>query len=383
MIYFDNAATTRVSDAAMQAVQYHMQELYANPSAAYRFGVQASGALAAAREKLAALLGVRAEELIFTSCATESNNYAIRGILNANKQKRQRVLYSAAEHPSVANTATYMQQFEGCIAEAVPVDSFGRVRLDELERLLQEPAALVCLQVVNNELGTVQPVREAAELAHCCGAFVLADAVQAFGKIPLKAANLKVDALSVSGHKLHAPKGVGALWLAPQLRCRTLLSGGGQEQKRRSGTENLPSIAALSVAAKQAVKNMSENTARLLAVRQTLLQGICDSIKDIRINSPENAAPHILNISFAGVKSEVLLHCLEQKGICVSAGSACSTHKNAESGKNAMLMACGLEDKWTSSCIRFSFCADNTVAEAEYTAKVLQEAVAELRLYIK
>jgi len=381
MIYFDNAATTKVSEAASAAALRAMQELFANPSAAYRFGVETARELEAARAKLAGFLGVNAQDVIFTSGATEGINHAIKGIMQANGKKCSRILYSAAEHPAVSSTAGYMQQFCGCEADVIPIDSFGRIELDALENLLQIPTQLVCLQLVNNELGIIQPVREAAELAHRYGAYILVDGVQAFGKIPCKISDLQADAFVLSGHKLHAPKGIGALWLSPKLHCREFIQGGGQEKKRRSGTENMPGILALAAAAEEAFANAGKRKDQYEAVRNTLLQYIEENIPDIRVNTDiKNSAPHILNISFAGTKSEVLLHYLEQQGICVSAGSACSTHKNAMSGKNQLLVNCGLEDKWTTSCLRFSFSAENTTEEALQVGKCLKAAVEEIRL---
>ena len=384
MIYFDNAATTRVSDAAFRAAEFAMRELYANPSAFYSFGVSAARYLTEAREKLAAVMGVGARELIFTSCATESNNQVIKGIVRANKQKGNRILYSAVEHPSVSNTVSYMKQYENCEAAIIPVNEYGMVRLDALEDLLRQKTLLVCVQWVNNELGIIQPLREIAELTHKYGAFLLVDGVQGFGKLPLKMKDIGADAFSLSGHKIHAPKGVGALWLSPSLRCLDFIQGGGQEQKRRSGTENMPGILALSAAADEAKKNMAANYDKCRKVRDALCEYIKNNIDNYRINTDmENSSPYILNVSFSGTKSEVMLHYLEQKGICVSAGSACSTHKNAQSGKNGILSACSLSDEWTTSCLRFSFCAENTVEEALYTGSVLKEAASEMRFLMK
>lgn len=380
MIYFDNAATTKVSAAAAAAALRAMQELFANPSAAYRFGVETNREMEAARTKLAGFLGVKPQDLLFTSGATEGINHAIKGIMSCSN-KGGRILYSAAEHPAVSSTANFMQQFEGCEAEVIPIDSYGRIDLAALEALLQKPTQLVCLQLVNNELGIIQPVREAAELAHAHGAVILVDGVQGFGKIPFKISDLQADAFVLSGHKLHAPKGIGALWLSPKLRCRELIQGGGQEKKRRSGTENMPGILALAAAAEEAFANAEKRKQQYEAVRNTLWEYIEANIKDIRLNTDlANSAPHILNVSFAGTKSEVLLHYLEQQGICVSAGSACSTHKNAMSGKNQLLVNCGLEDKWTTSCLRFSFSAENTAEEALTVGRSLQSAVEEIRL---
>ncbi|MBQ2699450.1 MAG: cysteine desulfurase [Firmicutes bacterium] len=379
-IYFDNSATTCVSAAAAEAAMQVMREDFGNPSSLHGMGLKAARRLREARETLAGLLQVKAEELYFTSCGSESNNMLIMGVAEARRSGR--IIVSAIEHAAVQEPARYLLQrgFEVCYA---PVDARGVVDVDKLCELLTPDTVLVSIMQVNNEVGSIQPLTEigAAVKRLAPQAIFHIDGVQGFGKRPVELARWQADAYSISAHKIHGPKGVGLLWLKQGVRIPPLIRGGGQEHGQRSGTENLPGIVAFATAAAEGCRNMAANTAAMLQVKQALYEQLI-TIEDAVLNGPDVAegAAHILNMSFPGVRSEVLLHCLEAQGICVSSGSACSSHKSSGSG---VLAAMGAGEERADSALRFSFCAENTVEEAAVVAAAVKAAVSDLRMMQK
>lgn len=380
-IYFDNSATTPVLPEVADLAYRVMCEDWGNPAALYGRGLTAERLLKEARGRVAAAIGAAAEEIVFTSGGTEANNLALRGVMQSRAGRGRHLLISAVEHPAVLRTAEALRE-AGFEPELLPVDGQGLVVLAALREKLRPDTQLVSIMLVNNEVGAIQPIAQAAKIIResGCGALLHTDAVQGFGKLPIDVGRLGVDLLSASGHKLHAPKGVGFLYVRRGLKFAPTLTGGGQESGWRSGTENMPGICALGLAAKLAQEQLTERARQAAAVRKRLLQGLA-GLPDWQINGPANegsALPNVLNISFGGVdRSEVLLHMLESDGLLVASGSACSNlHKDKLSH---VLLAMGLAKSEIAGALRFSFSYLNTEAEAEQAAAIICKNVAELR----
>lgn len=375
MIYFDNSATTVCLPEAADAARKYMIEGFFNPAAAYASAVQTERDVSAARANVASALGAEPSELIFTSCGTESNNTAIYGSLKAMRGKG-RIVVSAVEHPSVYEAAVDLKE-QGYDVVFAPVDGAGRVRLDELAGLLTADVKLVSVMHVNNESGAVNDVDAVYALMkrNSPDALLHVDGVQAF----LKESPVKCDMYSVSGHKLHAPKGIGALYIKKGTHIKPLLPGGGQESNLRSGTTNVPGIMAFSAAVSDFRSNREFYRESMMAVKRRLWEDL-QRIRDVRLNGPEieEGAAHILNVSFMGVRGEVLLNALSEKGLYVSTGSACAAHKR---GRNRVLNAMGITGERQDGAIRFSFSHFNTPAEADRAAQLIEEQVAVLRRF--
>ena len=378
MIYFDNSATTAVLPKAAETAQSYMTREYFNPAAAYSAAVNTERAVSGARAVLAENLSAEPSEVFFTSCGTESNNTALFGSLRALPANRRsgRVLISAAEHPSVYEAAMDLKE-AGWDVRLIPVDITGRVVLSELEALVTPETRLVSVMHVNNESGAVNDISAIYALVKkkSPACLVHSDGVQAFMKLP----PVKCDMYSVSGHKLHAPKGIGALLIRKGVRVKPYLIGGGQEQGMRSGTSNVPSIMAFSEAVRDFSENREAYMSGIFAVKSRLY-GNLTRIKDVILNGPElsEAAPHILNMSFMGVRGEVLLNALSEKGLCVSTGSACAAHKR---GKNRILNAMGITGDRQDGAIRFSFSHFNTAEEADTASQLIEDELKLLRRF--
>lgn len=372
MIYFDNAATTRVSDTAAQAAISAMTELYANPSSAHAFGFEAEKALRAARAAVLAALGFTPSEgsLVFTGSGSEADNLALRGAAHALARRGKHIVLSDSEHPAVENTAKDLEK-EGFTLSRLSTKG-GKLDLDEARAVLTPDTILVSCMAVNNETGAIYDIASLASLAKvlCPNALFHTDAVQAFTKIPAGVWK-KADLVSVSAHKIHAPKGVGALFVRKGVRLVPCITGGGQENGLRSGTEAMPGICAMAAAAKQATADFAALDAQVksinayLRTRLSTLDGICINTE------PDGFLPHILSIAVPGLRSEILLRFLSERGIYVSAGSACS----AKHADNRVLSAFGLPDKIADSTLRLSFSADNTTAECDAFVKALSDAM--------
>ncbi|MEG1500469.1 MAG: cysteine desulfurase family protein [Clostridiales bacterium] len=381
-IYFDNSATTKVCEESIEAACYGMEIAYGNPSSLHGKGVEAARLLSDCRDYMAKCLRCLPQEIYFTSGGSESNNTAIMGIAKAHQKKGKKILISAIEHPSVLEPALALRQ-NGFQVELLPVDSSGYLDLSALEALLDQETILVSVQQVNNEVGSIQPLSEIGDLLQqkAPQAFFHVDGVQGFGKLPVEFGSWHADLYTASSHKIHGPKGVGLLWVNKDCRLLPLIQGGGQERNLRSGTENVPGIMAFTAACKKSYDHMDENRQRMASVREVLAEKLAAEIVDCHFNSDLNkGAAHILNISFPGAKSEVLLHYLEGKGIYVSSGSAC--HSNKKSGISHVLQAMALKPAWADSAIRFSFSAENTVEEAEIAGKITGESVEEIRSFL-
>lgn len=379
-VYFDNSATTRCYDSVKDIVVKAMTEDFGNPSAMHLKGVEAEKYIKSSAESLARLLKVQEKEILFTSGGTESDNLALIGAAFANKRSGNHIITTSVEHPAVSQPALFLQE-QGFEVTYLPVDSRGVVKMDALKAVLREDTILVSVMYVNNEVGAVMPVEEIAALVHekSPKALFHVDAIQAFGKYRIYPKKMGIDLLSVSGHKIHGPKGVGFLYINEKAKIQPQILGGGQQGGMRSGTDNVPGIAGLGTAAVEIYKNLEENVENMYRLKEHIAQGL-EKIGDIRMNGMElrEGAPQILSISVMGVRSEVLLHSLEERGIYVSAGSACSSHKRKPS---ATLAAMGMSKDQIESTVRLSFCEENTIEEADYFLQVMGELVPMLRRY--
>jgi len=379
-IYLDNSATTQVAATVRDIMVETMDMEYGNPSSMHLKGVAAEKYIRGAKETLARILKVQEKEIFFTSGGTESNNMAIIGAAMAHKRRGMHLITTKIEHPCVTKPMQYLEE-QGFEVTWLNVDEYGVVSLDELKNAIREDTILVSIMYVNNEIGAVQPIKEAAELIKKINPKTLfhVDAIQAFGKYQIYPSRMGIDLMSISGHKFHGPKGIGALYVKDKVRIRPLILGGGQQQDMRSGTENVPGIAGIGMAAKVAYTDFAEKRAHQMALKDFFIDEI-SKLDGAKVNSRkgEDGAPHIVSVSFEGVRSEVLLHSLEEKGIYVSAGSACSSNKPAVS---STLAAIGLPKNLLDSTLRFSFSSQTTKEELEYCIESLRSLLQILRRY--
>ena len=383
MIYFDNAATTRAADEVAERVRYMLLENFGNPSAQSMMGVRAENELNDARKIMAKSINALPEEIYFTSGGTEDDNWAIFGTAEGYKRSGKHIITTSIEHPAVAEPMERLRQ-KGWDITVLDVDKNGYIDLDALRDSIREDTVLVSVILVNNEVGTIQDAAAVGKLIKEKNPNTLfhADAVQAFGKYPIDVRKMNIDMLSMSGHKIHGPKGVGFFYMKKGLKVRPIIYGGGQERGQRSATENTPGIVGLAKAVELAMENMEKSHNTVMEIKKTLADGILKEIPKTHINGPsiEEASPYVLNVSFNGLRSEVLLHALEEKEIYVSAGSACSSKKK---GGSHVLRSLGLSEERIEGAIRFSFCRYNTVDEALFCLEVLKEKTAFLRKYMR
>lgn len=378
MIYLDNSATTRVMPAAAEAAMQAMREDFFNPAAAYTPAAALEKRVDAVRKNIADSIGHRSEEIVFTSGGTESNNTAIFGALKPVRGKR-RIITTVVEHPSVYEVFRSLENAPDTEVVYLPVDSMGQVALPALADALTENTALVSIMHVNNETGAINDIAGAYQMIRRASPSALfhVDGVQAFCKLPFSA--VPCDLYSVSGHKFHAPKGVGVLYVRGGIRFAGGQIGGGQEQNRRSGTTNVPGILGMDAALSDYRKNQSAYLKTMRSCKLRLAQNL-STIPDVLFNgpAPDNGAGHILNVSFLGIRGEVLLHALSERQIYVATGSACSAHKK---GKNRVLAASGITGPRQEGAIRFSFSPFNTIEEMDTAAEAIMSSVAFLRKY--
>lgn len=381
--YLDNSATTRCLESVKDIVVKTMMEDFGNPSSRHYKGVEAERYLRESREIIAATLKAEEKEIFFTSGGTESNNWALVGAAMANRRAGNHIITTAIEHAAVLQPLLYLQE-QGFRITFLPVDENGHISLEDLKAALCKETILVSVMYVNNEMGAVEPVEEIGKLVkHYNPAIVFhVDAIQAYGKFRIYPKRLGIDLLSVSGHKIHGPKGTGFLYVKDKTKLHPLILGGGQQKGMRSGTDNVPGIAGLGVAAREAYTELEQKAAHIRELKLYFEQGV-RKIADIRINSGEGeeGAPHIVNVSFTGIRSEVLLHALEEKGICVSSGSACSSNKKLP--VSTVLKEIHLSREHQESAVRFSFCEQTTKEEIDYCLQVLEEIVPVLRRYTR
>lgn len=381
-VYLDNSATTKCYDSVRELVGKVMCEDYGNPSSMHKKGVDAEKYVRESKETLARLLKVQEKEIFFTSGGTESDNLALIGCAKANRRAGNHLITSSIEHPAILNTMHHLEE-EGFRVTYLPVDKYGCVKLDALKEALCEDTILVSIMYVNNEVGSVQPIEEAAQIVKDYNNNILfhVDAVQGFGKYRIHPKRLGIDLLSISGHKIHGPKGIGVLFINEKVKIKPIAFGGGQQKNVRSGTENVPGIAGVGLAAKEIYTNLDQKVAKMRNLKQYFIEGIRE-LSDITIHgrTDENSAPHIVSVGFAGIRSEVLLHTLEDKGIYVSSGSACASNHPSISG---VLKGIGAGAEYLDATIRFSFSEFTTEEEIDYTLKVLYNCVPMLRKYTR
>ena len=379
--YLDNSATTRCYEEVKDIVVKTMLEDYGNPSAMHLKGVEAENYVKQAAKEIAKTLKVQEKEIFFTSGGTESDNWAVIGTALANSRQGKHIITTPFEHAAVSAPLAWLEK-QGYEITEIPVDEKGNLLLERLAETIREDTILVSTMYVNNEMGAVVPAEEIGRIIHEKNPKTLyhVDAVQGYGKYRIYPKKMGIDLLAVSGHKIHGPKGAGFLYINEKAKIQPLLLGGGQQKGMRSGTDNVPGIAGLGVAAKKIYENL-EDTARMRELK-TYLAAELEKMEQVEINGPEpeKGAPHILNVSFLGVRSEVLLHTLEDRQIYVSAGSACSSHKRAGS---ASLGALRLSPERKESAIRFSLCEFTTREELAYTLEVLREVLPMLRRYAR
>ena len=380
--YFDNSATTRCFDEVRDIVCKTMTEDFGNPSAMHQKGVEAENYVRDSAKTIAGLLKVNEKEILFTSGGTESDNLAIFGGVEANKRMGKHIITTAVEHAAVAQPMEYLAK-QGYEVTILPVDREGVVKPDALEGALRPDTILVSVMYVNNEVGAVMPIEQIGKLVHekSPKALFHVDAIQAFGKFRIYPKKMGIDLLSVSSHKIHGPKGVGFLYINDKVRVQPQILGGGQQNGMRSGTDNVPGIAGLGKAAGIVYTDFDKKTEHLYQLKERMAEGL-EKLGDITINGMalREGAPHIMSVTFHGIRSEVLLHTLEDMGIYVSAGSACSSHKRKPS---ATLTAMGLSRADTESTVRISFCEENTFEEVDYCLESLGKVVPMLRRYAR
>ena len=382
-VYLDNSATTRAYPEVGDIVYKAMCQDYGNPSSMHRKGVEAEHYVKDAKEILAKLLKVNAKEIFFTSGGTESDNLALIGAARANRRRGNHLITSSIEHPAVLNTMRYLEEEEGFRVTYLPVDENGRVRLEALKEALCQDTILVSIMYVNNEVGSVQPIEEAVKIVKNFNPriFFHSDAVQGFGKYHIYPKRVGIDMLSASGHKIHGPKGTGFLYINEKVKIKPIIFGGEQQKNIRSGTENVPGIAGLGLAAKMIYQDLNMKVSLMRELKAHFIEGI-SKIEHATVHglTDENSAPHIISVGIAGVRSEVLLHTLEDKGIYVSSGSACASNHPAISG---VLRGIGTSQEYLDSTLRFSMSEFTTKEEIDYTLETLYNCVPMLRRYTR
>ena len=375
-IYLDNNATTAVAPEVRDAMLPYLTDLYGNPSSMHTFGGQVADAVDAARESLAGLLGASADEILFTSCGSESDNSAIWTAVQTQPEKRH-LITTRVEHPAVLNVMQHWER-HGYHVTYLAVDNKGRLDMDEYAQALSEDTALVSIMFANNEVGNIYPIQRMAEMATEKGVLFHTDAVQAVGKTPIDLAHLPADMLSLSGHKLHAPKGIGVLYVRKGVRFRPFLRGGHQEKGRRAGTENVPYIVGLGAAAKLAADHMQEERVNVAMLRDRLEQGLLERISDCMVNGDEeNRLPNTTNIAFKNVEGEAILLMLDRLGVCASSGSACTSGSLEPSH---VLRAMGVPFTYAHGSIRLSLSRYTTQEEVDFVIENFPGVIQTLRM---
>ena len=380
--YLDNSATTRVSETVKDLMVKVMTEDYGNPSSLHMKGIEAEKYIREATDTISKLLKVQPKEIIYTSGGTESNNLALIGAAMANKRAGNHIITSDIEHASVLATLKFLEE-NGFRITYLPVDENGHVSLEALKEALCDETILVSVMHVNNEIGAIEPVEEIAKLVKAYKPSIVfhVDAIQSFGKLIVQPKKMGIDMLSVSGHKIHGPKGSGFLYVSEKVKLKPVIFGGGQQKGMRSGTENVPAIAGLGLAAKEAYTDFDAKIAKMTEVKDYLIDRIT-AIENVTVNSKKGmeSAPHIISVTFNGVRSEVMLHALEGNNIYVSSGSACSSNKPTVS---RTLKGIGLDDKQIDSTIRFSLCYESSKEEIDYAVEVIASRIDMLRKFTK
>lgn len=379
-IYLDNSATTKPYREVVESMTKALTEDYENPSAAHRMGMKIEKNIKDIRKNIARTIGAKEKEIVFTSGGTECNNTIIRSCAKLNKNRGKHIISTSIEHPSVLNTLSDLEK-DGFEVTYLPVDSNGLINIDDFEKSLREDTILASIMLVNNEVGSIQPIKEISNILKNRKekVFLHVDAVQAYGKIDFKPSRYGIDYMSVSAHKLHGPKGIGFMYIKDGNKIKPLLTGGGQENNLRSGTENVPGIYGMGTAISILFKDLNTSISKITLLKKLLKEEILKNIDGVKINSSENGVCHILNVSFEDIRGEVLLHYLEQKEMYVSTGSACSSKKKGSHVLNAM----GLNPDEIEGAIRFSLSEMNTEEEIFKAVEILKVSIEDLRKIIK
>jgi len=394
-IYLDNAATTRALDSVADKVKEVMIKDYGNPSSLHKKGLEAEMIVKEAREEIASVLSCSPKEIIFTSGGTESNNMAIIGGSMALKRKGKHIITTNVEHASVRNTMAFLEEM-GYEITYVPVNRDGVVSTEDIKKAIRDDTVLISVMMVNNEIGSVMPVSEIGEMINEVNELQVhknnkilfhADCIQAFGKYRINPEKSHIDMLSVSGHKIHGPKGVGFIYIKDKTKIKPIIYGGGQQNGMRSGTDNVPGIAGLGLAAKEIYTDFETKKDHMYELKDYMIDRLSE-MDNVTVNSKKGReyAPHIINASFNGIRSEVLLHALEEKNIYVSSGSACSSNakgKNDKAKISETLKGIGLNQGQGESAVRFSISSFTTRDEIDYTIEVLSEMIGMLRMFVR
>ena len=376
MIYLDNAATTRLSETAFEAMRPYMMDQFANPAGTYSFAAGTAAAVEKAREQLAAVIGAKSSEIFFTSGGTESDNWALKGVMQANAAKGRHLITSAIEHHAILHSAEALKK-QGYDVTILPVDGDGTVDLDALEKAIRPDTVLISVMAANNEIGTLEPLERIGEIAHAHGVLFHTDAVQAFCHVPLDVERMHIDLLSASGHKFHGPKGVGLLYVRKGVKIAPFMDGGAQEKKRRAGTTNVPGIVGMATAATEAVAHMDEIAAKEIAVRDHLIERIEKEIPHAKLNGHRTQRlPGNVNFCFRFIEGESMLMLLDDSGVCASSGSACTS---GSLDPSHVLLAIGLPHEIAHGSLRLTLSEETTLADADYVVDTLKGIIERLR----
>lgn len=376
LIYLDNAATTKTAPEVVEAMLPYFTEYYGNASTVYELGGQSKKAMNESREAIADVLGAKAEEIYFTAGGSESDNWALKATAEAYKDKGNHIITSKIEHHAILHTCEYLEK-QGFEITYLDVDENGKVKLSELEKAIRPTTILISIMYANNEIGTIQPIREIGEIAHKHGILFHTDAVQAFAQVPINVDECHIDMLSASGHKLNGPKGIGFLYIRKGVKIRSFVHGGAQERKRRAGTENIPGIVGLGAAAKRAAKSMKERTDREIELRDYLIDRILKEVPYTRLNGDRrDRLPNNANFSFQFIEGESLLIMLDMEGICGSSGSACTS---GSLDPSHVLLAIGLPHEIAHGSLRLTLSEETTKEEIDFVIETIKKIVERLR----
>ena len=376
MIYLDNAATTRLSESAFEAMRPYMLDQFANPAGTYSFAGGAANAVEEARKLLASVIGAKASEIFFTSGGTESDNWALKGVMQANAAKGKHLITSAIEHHAILHSAEALKK-QGYDVTILPVDGDGVVDLEALEKAIRPDTVLISVMAANNEIGTLEPLEKIGEIAHAHGVLFHTDAVQAFCHVPLDVERMHIDLLSASGHKFHGPKGVGLLYIRKGVKIAPFMDGGAQEKKRRAGTTNVPGIVGMAAAAAEATAHMDEIAKKEIAVRDHLIARIEKEIPHAKLNGHRTVRlPGNVNFCFRFIEGESMLMLLDDSGVCASSGSACTS---GSLDPSHVLLAIGLPHEIAHGSLRLTLSEETTIADADFVVDTLKGIIERLR----
>ena len=375
LIYLDNAATTKTAPEVVEAMLPYFTEKFGNPSSVYSFASGNKEAISEQRDVIAGVLGAKSNEIYFTAGGSESDNWALKATAEAYGEKGNHIITTKIEHHAILHTAEYLEK-RGFEVTYLDVDEDGKIRTEDLERAIRPSTILISVMFANNEIGTIQPIREIGKIAHDHGILFHTDAVQAFGQVPINVDECHIDMLSASGHKLNGPKGIGFLYIRKGVKIRSFVHGGAQERKRRAGTENVSAVAGMAAALEESCAHMAENAAKVSVLRDRLIAGLSQIPHSALNGDPVNRLPGNVNFCFEGIEGESLLLLLDDRGICASSGSACTS---GSLDPSHVLLAIGRPHEVAHGSLRLSLCEENTEADVDAILKAVPEIVAYLR----